>query len=109
MPTRDPLLKRKPQKTGGRKKRSTVLADQKTIEAVCLAELGKGNDLLRTKAKTAAGYGKGDGFRRAWREGRSQYEDVVNAVLPQLKKDYVQNILPQVEHPLPKVAPKEDE
>jgi hypothetical protein len=104
---------------GGRK--STVLTEQDTIEAVCLAEVGKGNTVLRekyniqlsngqfqyrlTRAKNAAGMAKGDGFRRAWREGRSNYEDVVKAILPTLRKDYNAHILPQVEKPTIKVAP----
>lgn len=121
MATRDPLVrrsKRKPQK--GRRK-STVLMEQATIEAVSLAEIGKGNDLLRkkyninlsdgqfqyrlTKAKTLAGYAKGDGFRRAWREGRSQWEEVVDAVLPEIRKDYIQRILPLAEKPPVQTSP----
>lgn len=105
--------------------RHTVLQDPETIEAVCLAELGKGNDLLRTeyainlsngqlqyrltKAKTLAGFKQGDGFRKAWREGRSQYEEVIGAMLPELRKDYAKHILSQVEKPTPKVAPAQRE
>jgi hypothetical protein len=97
-----------------------VLQDQETIEAVCLAELGKGNTLLRlkydiplsdgqlryrlTKAKNAAGLGNGDGFRKAWREGRSGYEHIIDAMLPKLRKDYEKNILSQVEVPRVKGA-----
>jgi hypothetical protein len=111
-------------KRGGRGRRSTVLQDQETMEAVCLAEIGKGNTVLRerygiqlsdgqfqyrlTLAKNAAGMAKGDGFRRAWREGRSSFEDVVKAVLPTLRKDYQAHILPQVERPTPKVSPNSD-
>ena len=109
-------MKKKPVK-GGR--RSTVLQEQATIEATCLAEMGKGNELIRskynvnltdgqfqyrlTKAKTAAGLKKGDGFRKAWREGRSPYEDAIEAVLPIARKHYKQTILPQVEKPAPTV------
>lgn len=125
MATRDPLLSRtaqaaaeKKRKKGGR--RSTVMQDQTTIEAVALAEMGKGNNLLRThyginlsdgqftyrlrRAKEAAGLDKGDGFRKAWREGRSQWEEVVAAVLPQVKKRYEQEILPKFEVPRVKGA-----
>src|SRR5215831_718646 len=98
------MPKKKP--TGGR--RSTVLLDQASIEAVCLAELGKSNDAIRThynvdlsdgqftyrlkRAKDLAGFKKGDGFRKAWRDGRSGYEEVISALLPQLRKDYEKDV-----------------
>ena len=121
MATRDPLLKRPKPKAKGGRRRGTVLQDQATIEAVCLAELGKNNQHIRehygiqlsdgqfqyrlTKAKNAAGYKKGDGFRRAWREGRSHYEEVVAACLPELRKDYQQHILPQAQKPPVETSP----
>ena len=98
-----------------------MLLDQETIEACCLAELGKNNDCIRkeysirlsdgqfqyrlTRAKTLAGYKKGDGFRRAWREGRSHYEEVIAAMLPRLRQDYEKDIIPQIEKPPIKVSP----
>lgn len=112
MATRDPLLKRVKESVGKKRgRRHSVLQDQETIEAVCLAELGKNNDLIQgrgikltesqiqyrlTQAKMKAGYKKGDGFRKAWREGRSNYEEVVTAVLPELRRNYEKEILPQV-------------
>lgn len=103
------------------KVRSTVLQDLDTIEAVCLAKIGKGNQLLRTryninlsdgqltyrltKAKTLAGLDKGDGFRKQWREGRSDVEEIVAAVMPELRKEYRREILVKVEKATPQVAP----
>lgn len=105
--------------------RSTVLLDPETIEAVCLAELGKNNDYIRdkqgialsngqlqyrlTRAKKVAGYAAGDGFRKAWREGRSHFErEIISTLMPHMREHYNAEILPQVERPTPKVSPKAD-
>lgn len=108
--------------TAKTKVRKTVLQDQDTIEAVCLASLGKGNTVLReryglhlsdgqlqyrlTRAKNLAGYDKGDGFRKRWREGRSEFEDLVKAVMPAMRETYDHNILAQLEKPAPKISEK---
>jgi hypothetical protein len=121
MATRDPLIKHPVKKVGGKGRRSTVLLDQATIEAVCLAEMGKNNQAIRTlykidftdgqfqyrltRAKQVAGFAHGDGFRKAWREGRSAYEEVVRAMMDRLQRDYEKKIIPQIEKATPKVAP----
>lgn len=108
--------------TARTKVRKTVLQDQDTIEAVCLASLGKGNTVLRerynlhlsdgqlqyrlTRAKMLAGYDKGDGFRKRWRDGRSDFEDLVKAVMPAMRENYDHNILSHLEKPAPKMSTK---
>ena len=119
MPTKGSVRSTAPRSKN--KVRSTVLQDLDTIEAVCLAKIGKGNQLLRTRyninlsdgqltyrltrAKKIAGLDKGDGFRKQWREGRSDVEEIVAAVMPELRKEYRREILVKVEKPTPQVAP----
>lgn len=97
-----------------------VLLDIDSIDAICLAEMGMSNAVIRdytgichrtgaplsdgqihyrlTKAKVIAGYGKGDGFRKAWREGRSDLaRDFRRSALPALRKEYNLHIAPQVQ------------
>lgn len=102
-----------------------MLLHPDTIDAVSLAEFGKGNDLLRKKykiglsdgqftyrlklAKELAGFKKGDGFRKAWREGRSRYEDILEVLLPKARENYEKTILSQIERATPKVSPPQPE
>lgn len=99
------------------------------MEAVCAAMVGGDNDVCRewggvdpktgaplsdgqisyrvTIAKTIAGFDKGDGFRRAWRQGRSPFMPAVRrAVLPAVRAEYAQ-ITAQIEHPKPKTISTE--
>lgn len=119
MPTKGSIRSTAPRSKN--KVRSTVMQDLDTIEAVCLAKIGKGNKLIRThynvhlsdgqftyrlkKAKDLAGLEKGDGFRKQWREGRSDVEEIVAAVMPSLRKEYRRDILVKVEKPTPQVVP----
>jgi hypothetical protein len=112
-----------PKNKGPRGRRSTVILEESTIELCCLAQMGKDNNLCRRKyhigltdgqctyrlklAKELAGMKKGDGFRKAWREGRSEYEELIPALLPKLRESFEKKILTQVERATPKVAPPE--
>lgn len=102
------------------KVRKSVMQDQDTIEAICLAQLGKGNMVLRekygldmsdgqfqyrlTRGKNLAGYDKGDGFRKRWREGRSDFEELVKAVMPAMRQSYDHAILSHLERPAGKIS-----
>lgn len=113
-----------------KKQGSSVLLDVDSIEAVCIAEMGQSNSAIRdftgvcgrtgapltdgqihyrlTKAKQIAGFKKGDGFRKAYREGRSEVaKQMRQTLLPVLRKEYQTTIAIQVAKPEPRVIKQE--
>jgi hypothetical protein len=62
-----------------------------------------------TKSKQAAGLEHGDGFRKMWREGRSQYERVIPAMLERVKGDLEKTLNQAVEKVAPKTVPEEQD
>jgi hypothetical protein len=108
-----------------KKRRTSVLLDEESIEAVCIAELGQNNSVIRehtgvckrtgapltdgqiqyrmTQAKALAGLDRGDGFRKQWREGRSTIaQHFRRQAVPILRKEYQHTIAQQIERPAPK-------
>jgi hypothetical protein len=113
-----------------KKRGSKVLLDRETVDAVCIAEMGQNNNVIRsqtgicsrtgaplsdgqiqyrlTQAKKIAGFRQGDGFRKAWREGRSQFSQLARrAVMQDLRENYQTQIAAQVAKPEPKTVTQE--
>lgn len=105
---------------------STVLQDFESQDAWAIASCGQDNDVVRRetgncsrtgepltdgqigyrlkKAKEVQGFKKGDGPRRAYRQGRNRASLLMRrAAMAQLRKDYQHNVIAQIEKPEPKI------